>query len=140
MDRKVIQITSALDSNGYVILNALCDDGTMWEQGFINGGGKYWHQIDDVDELLNINTKEKAIAFAKEWNKSSKDKLDAVAKNQDGEWYGFTGNVRLENYEDGKRWRYGGKMFKLNKLLRQKKAVENGTAESWDESLVIIEE
>ena len=140
MNRKVIQITSALDSDGNAALHALCDDGTIWERYFIDNGDCCWSQIEDIDELLNVNTKEKAIAFAKDWNLKAKDKLKAIAQNPYGEWYGFTGNVRLENYENGKRWRYGGKIFKLNELLRQKKAVENGTAESWEKSLVIIEE
>ena len=140
MNRKVIQITSALDSDGDAILHALCDDGTIWERCFISGGGLYWRQIEEINELLNADTEEKAISFAKDWNIKGRPKLNAIAQNPYGEWYGFTGNVRLENYENGKRWKYGGEILQLNKLLRQKKAVENGTAESWEESLVIIEE
>ena len=140
MNRKVIQITSALDSDGDAILHALCDDGTIWERYFIIGGGLRWRQIEDVDELLNVDTEEKAISFAKDWNKSAKDKLDAVAKNQDGIWYGFTGNVKLGKDEDGEKWECDNKFCRLNTLVRKKKEKENGITKNWKESLIIIEE
>ena len=90
--------------------------------------------------MLNVDTKEKAISFAKDWNIKGRPKLKSICKGKDGMWYGSTGNIKLEESKDGKRWTHDRTAFKLNELLRQKKELENGIVKSWDESLVIIEE
>ena len=39
---KVVQISATSDANGYPILYALCDDGTIW----LKMWGSIWEQID----------------------------------------------------------------------------------------------
>ena len=55
--RKIIQITSATvvgDDVGFgnnVVVNALCDDGTVWEYMWpVNNGSGFWCKLPDIPQ------------------------------------------------------------------------------------------
>jgi len=40
--RKVVQITSSIDSHGKYFIMALCNDGTLWKLGGLYEGNPEW--------------------------------------------------------------------------------------------------
>jgi hypothetical protein len=49
-ERKVIQITASLMSQGMHVVYALCDDGSMWKRVTDSDNESEWQRIEDIPQ------------------------------------------------------------------------------------------